>query len=90
MYPRRLTPHPQVLAGAHYFPPAVVGLAAPAVVGLAARLRAPTPPAMLTLGRLALPKLGGAGGAPAIRRPGLRRSMEAGGTGSAGRADAVA
>jgi len=36
----------------------------PAIVGRAARPRAPTPPAMLTLKRLALPKLGGAGGSP--------------------------
>ena len=26
LYPSRLTPHPQILAGAHYFPPHLSGL----------------------------------------------------------------
>src|SRR6266481_3079612 len=50
----------------------------PAFVGLAARPRAPTSPAMLTLERLALPKLGEAGGAPYSHRP---RAMTIGGWG---------
>src|ERR1700730_5365069 len=79
--PRRLTPHPQILAGAHYFPPHLSGLPPDPVPPL--RLQC------LTLERRALPKLGDAGDLLIAVAPG-RRLWEAGRTRSAGRADAVA
>jgi len=55
--PSRLTPHPQVLTGAHNFPPHLSGVPPD-----------PVPPLRLHCGRkrLAVPKLGGAGGSPLI------------------------
>jgi hypothetical protein len=58
LYPHRLTPHPQILAGAHKFPPHLSGVPPDPVPPLRLQMRC--------CKHLHLPKLGGAGGSPRV------------------------